>query len=741
MAIYDSGNGPQTLQPFQLAGRPSGSGFALPPATPPPPADAILNPQGIIDVSNPSNIAKGYVNQPPPATPGASGYRYITPGATPTPGTAFDANTETSRYLSTLEDTANQPTDEASIRAKQITDAQNRIDGINQYYTNLSNQKTAENRATGDKLNQEVRAGNIRSGNMGSDFATANSVGQEKSNQTVIDNANADIESQRQNALSGLYDRIDQNVQAEAQARRAEALGARQSLVDFMNKQATEVKADRQATVSRLGALGTTIDQLKQTPDYYQQILKDTGYSEAELQYELNKAKPVAQQTQYKTEVTSDGKILMYGVDPTTGKLSYQTVDTNVPDGMTPVMKEGTLYYQDQNGNLSPAPIGSANQTPDIKNYQFAKSQGYGGSFLDWQHTSANLKDNLKTTGGTTPGGTVAGGAGNGAGAPTTTGSIAQDTQAVLEGRNTLYNIRQTMGRTNAAAEYMRQMRAAITKEDPSFDFVASDAGGKAVSSTYYQKSLASINSVLPNIDKIVDLSNQVSRVGITGVDKLLQSGQIIINNQKVSNFHEAQKLIADEIGVALGAGTVSDMKLQLGYDVTNPAVSADVFASNMNLIKDFIQNRKAGLEQLRYKSTTTNQDVVNIPGIPNDVSTGIKADISAGHTLEDIRQNLRSQGIDPQVLDTYMRSVDPANNTPRQTSSASSPTLASANFNSVDGFGPNTGIPATYVDRTRASNLRLRTGKPTTDLQIIPGALDEGGVPLPGRQPIPKLV
>jgi hypothetical protein len=191
--------------------------------------------------------------------------------------------------------------------------------------------------------------------------------------------------------------------------------------------------------------------------------------------------------------------------------------------------------------------------------------------------------------------------------------TIANDVKAVLEGRNTLYNIRQTMGRSNSSAAYMQKVRDAINKIDPNFDYVASDAGGKAVSSSYYQKAIGSINSVLPNIDKIVQLSDQVKRLGVKGVDSLLQKGAIQLGNKKVSNFHEAQKLIADEIGVALGAGTVSDMKLQLGFDVTDPSVKPEVFASNMAIVKEFIQNRKKGLEELRYKSATTNTSQAGI--------------------------------------------------------------------------------------------------------------------------------
>jgi len=188
------------------------------------------------------------------------------------------------------------------------------------------------------------------------------------------------------------------------------------------------------------------------------------------------------------------------------------------------------------------------------------------------------------------------------------TGSIQGDMKDILEGRNTMYNIRQTMGRTNQAAAYMQSLRDEIRKIDPNFDFVASDAGGKSVSTAYVQRATAAINSVLPNIDKVVDLSNQVLRIGVKGVDNLLQKGAIQIGDQKVSNFREAQRLIADEIGVALGAGTVSDMKLQLGFDVTDPSVTPEVFASNMGIVKDFVNNRLKGLQELRYRSTAVGQ-------------------------------------------------------------------------------------------------------------------------------------
>jgi hypothetical protein len=161
------------------------------------------------------------------------------------------------------------------------------------------------------------------------------------------------------------------------------------------------------------------------------------------------------------------------------------------------------------------------------------------------------------------------------------------------------------MGRTNAAAAYMQKLRAAIKAEDPKFDFNLSDAGSKAVGSNYYQRSISAVNSVLPNVAKVVELSKDIDRLGVVGIDRILQKTAMQFGDTKVTSLHQARKMLADEIGLALGQGTVSDMKLQLGFDVTDPAVSDENFMKNMGLVKEFIENRKSGLNQLRYHSAT----------------------------------------------------------------------------------------------------------------------------------------
>lgn len=188
--------------------------------------------------------------------------------------------------------------------------------------------------------------------------------------------------------------------------------------------------------------------------------------------------------------------------------------------------------------------------------------------------------------------------------------NIASNAQDILEGRNTLYNIKQTMGRSNQAASFMESLRNEIKKFDPKFDFVASDAGGKAVSTPYYQRSLVAINAVLPNVDKLIQLQSQVPNGDIKALNSLIQKGGLQFGSTKIASLKQAQRLIGDELGLALGNGNVSDMKLQLGLDATDTTLPEEAFAASLGIVKEFLNNRKTALTDLRYASPTVQKPV-----------------------------------------------------------------------------------------------------------------------------------
>ena len=93
------------------------------------------------------------------------------------------------------------------------------------------------------------------------------------------------------------------------------------------------------------------------------------------------------------------------------------------------------------------------------------------------------------------------------------------------------------------------------------------------------QTALAAVDNVLPNLQRAVNLSDQITRYDEPAVNDVLAKIRFQMGNQKVSNFRQLQKILGDEIGIALGAGGMTDMKLQLGLDIVDPDLLArDVF-------------------------------------------------------------------------------------------------------------------------------------------------------------------
>jgi hypothetical protein len=131
---------------------------------------------------------------------------------------------------------------------------------------------------------------------------------------------------------------------------------------------------------------------------------------------------------------------------------------------------------------------------------------------------------------------------------------------------------------------------------NPNFDPAQYEMGYKFASSPQTQRALAAVDNVMPNIDRVVALSEQINRTDLPSVNALLNSAKFHLGDQKIANFRQMQKLIGDELGVALGAGTMTDMKLKLGLDVVDPNVGPEQFFAAMANIKEFLKARKQSL-------------------------------------------------------------------------------------------------------------------------------------------------
>src|ERR1035437_3888546 len=497
------------------------------------------------------------------------------------------------------------PTVDDRTAATQQFQAQ--IDALNQVY---AQQKQAEMQAGQGRLGQTSSI-EAASGMLGSLSGKAMDDTQNTANTT----AQTAIGSKPSSDIAGVYASINKAATDAATNRRdANRLGADASVAEIQGRQAQASK-DATSATSAYFAAGNDGSKLSQTD--ITAWAKSLGTTPDAVQNAINTAKSAN--------------------DAATQKAALDTAN------LTKAQNDATT---------------GLNKTISTSNGSFSSTDGG----KTWTPIQGSTKPTVPTA---TPGSTTA----SGLPAVTTAGgkgilvagikvdpTISNDVQAVLEGRNTLYNIRQTMGRTNAAAAYMQKMRDTLAQIDPKFDFIASDAGGKFVSSTFYQKAASAITSVMPNIDAVVALSDQVSRLGVTGVDALLQKGSVMIGNQQVSNFHTAQKLIADEIGLALGQGSVSDMKLQLGFDVTDTSVKPEVFASNMGVVKEFITNRLNALKDQRYSSSVSTGDTGGTPSaLTPDVQSALKTNITIegqnAYLPASVWAQFKAQGIQDQVI------------------------------------------------------------------------------------------
>ena len=119
------------------------------------------------------------------------------------------------------------------------------------------------------------------------------------------------------------------------------------------------------------------------------------------------------------------------------------------------------------------------------------------------------------------------------------------------------------------------------------------EMGFKFASNPKVQTALAAVDNVLPNLQRAVDLSDQITRYDEPAVNDILAKVRFQMGNQKVSNFRQLQKILGDEIGIALGAGGMTDMKLQLGLDIVDPNLSPETFFSNMQQVQDYLISRK----------------------------------------------------------------------------------------------------------------------------------------------------
>lgn len=334
-----------------------------------------------------TNSVVRYTNPPPPPAGGPTSP--FVPDASGNPGAGRYAPVPPSM------DANGKPilaaVDENTIREQTRQRMQSSIDAINANYADLISK---EQNAGVDRAGQ-TRAQNARSGTIGSDFGTAAAAKTEQYNTQQV----KALDNEKAAKIAAVQQNIEDRASQDIQSKRTSNLQEYQINIGEHDKQQAELdkhQATAREDLKQLAENGGSLDSLPVAQR--NAILKQAGLDTSLGELLMNSYRTKPEKIDYKA-INDNGKILLYGVDPKTGKLKETRVDLNVPEGYTAQYIDGQLYMKDdKTGDLTPAPLDEKMLTPDYKNYLLSKQDGFKGNFESWQNTDANRKRSVSTT-------------------------------------------------------------------------------------------------------------------------------------------------------------------------------------------------------------------------------------------------------------------------------------------------------------------------------------------------------
>lgn len=289
-----------------------------------------------------------FQNQTTPPTTTAVPPTTIVPPTTTPPA-------DTTRYART-----------ANPNDKAITDLESKISGFNNVdapdLTKITEDKRKNAQALVDSisaefakvlsdqgvmnsgLNDRVRALNTSAGLGGSDFATANAVGQEKKNAKAIEL----IESERNAKIQAVYAGIDDRASAEYKTQREAYV---KGLGDNLTALKTARDEDRKNALSSIkgfASAGVDIAKLKTSdPDTFNTLLGEYGGNQLDLETAWNDALPDEMKTKFENKViqgaNGNAVVFRYGLNPRTGKVENNQYDMGIKYTDYAGKKEGEL--------------------------------------------------------------------------------------------------------------------------------------------------------------------------------------------------------------------------------------------------------------------------------------------------------------------------------------------------------------------------------------------------------------
>lgn len=150
-----------------------------------------------------------------------------------------------------------------------------------------------------------------------------------------------------------------------------------------------------------------------------------------------------------------------------------------------------------------------------------------------------------------------------------------------------------------AGREQMRQIYDLARTINPDFSPSLFEQGAKFAASPQTRRSLAAVANVESGVPSMIDASDAATRSGVKAFNQyFVVPGGVQMGDHVYSDLQAAHKAFADELSLALGVGTASDLKTKLGLDIADPNLSPSAFRSVLqNQVIPFLERRKMSLK------------------------------------------------------------------------------------------------------------------------------------------------
>ena len=283
------------------------------------------------------------------------------------------------------------PPDENKIREQMIQQNQAYIDAVNRRYDDLVKSDTKEGLIRED----QTRSFNIRSGNIGGDFAGQETEKTRSANREIIDADNA----KRNLELQAIYSKINQSARDEVESKRQTALGNAGKRIELLESLKTDnVTRLTDAAKNRLPFKDFKDAELDTGEKVFDYIKRTTGKTDLELETLYNASLPDDMKVKYENEYVKlkNGNVglMRYGIDPTKGTLDKKEYDLGINYDVfkneKPIEADGVLYTRNTDGTLTPLTRKTEDSPASYKEWTLAGKPGTYAEFIKKGGTSDN---------------------------------------------------------------------------------------------------------------------------------------------------------------------------------------------------------------------------------------------------------------------------------------------------------------------------------------------------------------